>query len=93
MNIRQRGYSHCVDMDEGGKEGGKGRGEGGDRLKVCKREIGVLTLLWEELQKKKKNRWDREREWIGENDEEATQKCGMKEKESAQDKFLEGEQR
>lgn len=52
MNIRQRGYSHGVDMDEGGKE--RVEGEGGDRLKVCKREIGVPTSLWEELKKKQR---------------------------------------
>lgn len=37
-------------------------GKGGGRLKVCKRQIGVPTLLWEELQKKKTETGEIERE-------------------------------
>lgn len=41
-------------------EGGKGCGEGGGGVKVCKREIGALTLLREELQKTETGEIERE---------------------------------
>lgn len=59
MNITEKGYSPSVDMDGGGSERVRGGGEGGDSLRVrrvCEREIGALTLLWEVLKKKEKDR-------------------------------------
>lgn len=66
MNIREREAIHLVSiwMKAGRGEGGE-VGEGGDSLKVrrvCKREIGALTLLWEALKKKLRTTGEIEKE-------------------------------